>query len=277
MQIRDLLKEKGLDGEVLLAFVLGRSREFLFANGEIEVGGADVARFLALWRRRMEGEPVAYLIGSKEFYGLDFFVDGRVLIPRPETEELVAQVVKSEKLRVKSEGLRVLDVGTGSGAIAVSIAVNLPEVSVVAVDFSGEALEVARENARRHGVSGRVRLLESDLLTAIEDGECFEVICANLPYIGEVKHRHVDENVEKFEPRLALFAGEDGLDLYRRLFLELREKGVSFDLMLCEFGFGQCEDMGKLAEEFFPGKWRILKDLAGIERILEVASTYENL
>ncbi len=269
MQIRSLLKGKGLDGEVLLAFCLGESREWLWAHDEEEVSSEVEGRFLELWARRCEGEPVAYLTGVKEFFGLEFLVDARVLVPRPETEMIVEQVQK-EKRKKKKEKMKVLDVGTGSGAIAVSVAVSVPEAEVWAVDISFGALEVARENARRHGVLERVHFLESDLLAAVVEGEHFEVICANLPYIGEVKHRHVEANVERFEPRLALFAGEDGLDLYRRLFAQLKEKGVSFDLLLCEFGFGQGEDVRVLAEEFFTGKWKIVKDLSGVERVLEI-------
>lgn len=269
MQIRSLLKGKGLDGEVLLAFCLGVSREWLFAHDDLEVDVDVEVRFLELWARRCEGEPVAYLTGVKEFFGLEFLVDARVLVPRPETEMIVEQV-KKEKRKKKKEGMRVLDVGTGSGAIAVSVAVSVEDCEVWAVDVSADALAVARENARRHGVSERGHFLESDLLAAVSDGEHFEVICANLPYIGEVKHRYVEANVERFEPRLALFAGEDGLDLYRRLFAQLREKKISFDLLLCEFGFGQGEDVRVLAEEFFAGKWRVVEDLSGVERVLEI-------
>src|SRR4051812_31196932 len=168
-----------LDADVLLAFALGVSKEELYAHPERTVSPSDDARFADLVERRRRGEPVAYLRGWKEFYGLRFRVDPRVLIPRPETETLVEEARRV----IAGRALTVVDAGTGSGAIACSIAAHERGVRVIAVDVSAAALTVARENARTLGVSDRVELREGDLLAPIV--ERVDIVCANLPYLRE--------------------------------------------------------------------------------------------
>ena len=296
MTIRDLIKQgyeflEGAEGavlncEVVLANVLGVEKEYLIAHSDQEIGGEsefseDLADlYMAYLKKVKEGEPVAYILKEKEFYGLSFFVDNRVLVPRPETEQLVETVLSflEEKYGVKrsrefesdAEKFRILDVGTGSGNIAISLATNFQNLEAVALDVSDDAIEVARVNVNQHGVEDRVELYQSDLLDAIEDGEKFHVIVANLPYIGTKTNSDVDENVEKHEPSSALFAGDDGLDLYLKMFKQIQEKNVSYDLIVGEFGSMQREDMEALLTDFFGQNWRIEKDLAGLDRMFVV-------
>lgn len=252
--------------EVLLARALKVSKEQLFAHPEKVLSDEENGEFFNDVERLRSGEPLAYVIGEKEFYGLVFEVNEHVLIPRPETELMVDKV----KEFVGDKPAKVLDVGTGSGAIAVAVAHSLPEVHVTATDVSGEALQVAQRNAQQHGVQDRIDFIESDLLEEV-DGS-FDVIVANLPYIGEERFRFVSKETEEFEPHVALFGGVDGLQLYRRLFEEMKEKSMKPGLLLGEFGFVQGEEMSALLSNFFDQyEWRIEKDYASIERIFVVS------
>ena len=206
-----------LDADVLLAYVLGVGKEALFAHPERELSPAEDVRFQQLVERRWRGEPVAYLRGFKEFYGLRFLVDPRVLIPRPETEALV----DTAREVIAGRALTVVDVGTGSGAIAVAIAAHEQRVRVIATDSSRDALAVAEANALAGGVADRVEFRRGDLLAPIT--ERVDLVCANLPYLP-------DASVDKwagarsslaFEPRDAVVAGADGLDVIRRCVADL--------------------------------------------------------
>ncbi len=276
MQIRELLKNSkvpSLDAEVLLAYVLGEDREYLIAWSEKEVAKDFILLFTEYEKRAISGEPVAYIVGKKEFYGLDFFVDERVLIPRPETEMMVAEVLGYLKENSERKNhWKILDVGTGSGNIAVSIAKNLEDLAleIEAVDVSEEALEVARVNAAQHGVDDKIHFFQGDLLEFAEEGEKFDVIVANLPYIGTMRNNFVEGNVKKYEPNSALFGGADGLALYKKLFQQIHDKKVRFDAMFGEFGDGQREELKELLNKYFEQSWRIEKDLAGIDRLFVV-------
>lgn len=267
-----------LDSEVLLAYVLGETKEHVFAHGNEEVDDENLEKLYIQYLSRVKkGEPVAQIIGEKEFYGLDFFVNKNVLVPRPETEMLVTEALKFLRDNYDEYGkMKVLDLGTGSGNIAVAIARNANNGEsdfieyVHAVDVSDDALDVARINVEQHDLEDKINVFQSDLLESIDDEEKFHVIVANLPYIGEVKHRHVEENVEKFEPSTALFAGDDGLELYKKLFQQLEEKKIDWNILIGEFGFGQRQDLEKLLNKYFDQKWRIEKDLAGIDRMFVV-------
>ncbi len=277
MQIRELLKNskiRFLDAEILLAYVLGEDREYLIAWSEKEVAEDLVSLFFEYEKRAILGEPVAYIVGKKEFYGLDFFVDNRVLIPRPETEMLVAEVLGYLKDNSERRNhWKILDVGTGSGNIAVSIAKNLEETDceIEAVDMSDDALEVARLNATQHGVEDKIHFFQGDLLEFAEEDEKFDVIVANLPYIGTEKNNFVERDVKKYEPNSALFGGVNGLELYKKLFQQIADKKVRFEAMFGEFGDGQCEALKELLNKYFEHSWRIEKDLAGIDRLFVVS------
>lgn len=283
-----------LDCEVILANVLGVEKEYLIAHSDQELGGesatAEVGStkfpedlidlFWAYLKKIRSGEPVAYLTREKEFYGLNFYVDNRVLVPRPETEHLVETVLtyleeksgvsRGRELESDSVKFRILDVGTGSGNIAISLAVNFQNLEATALDISEAALEVARVNVDQHGVEDRVQFCQSDLLEVIEDGENYNVIVANLPYIGTETNFEVEEKVKKHEPELALFAGSDGLELYKKMFQQLKDKNVGCDMIVGEFGSMQRVDMEDLLNQFFEHGWSIENDLAGLPRMFVV-------
>lgn len=255
--------ERVLDCEVLLAHVLKKTREFLVGYSDAAVSVRDCRQFLNFVSARAQGKPVAYLVHEKEFYGLSFFVDERVLVPRPETETLIDVVLSV--LRHFPKTARVLDVGTGSGCIAITLAQRQPELSITAVDISKRALQVAKKNAQRHAVS--VRFLQSDLLDSVFQ-ESFDVVVANLPYLSKDVKKHVEEDVKKYEPHTALFGGSNGLEQYERLFKQFSSHHHSPKYIVFEFAAFQIEPLTKLLEHYFSGRpTAIIKDSAGHDRV----------
>lgn len=243
--------------EVFLSFLLSCSRLDLIARSEEEIAEGHLAALQKGWIRLKNGLPVAYLTHSKAFYNLDFYVNEHVLIPRPETERLVSLVLDRANETV-------LELGTGSGAIACSVKKNRPELSVIASDISDLALEVASKNCVQLGLD--INLIQSDLLEKVPM-QNFDVLVMNLPYIGKVKHAFLDDNVFKHEPHLALFGGEDGLDLYRRLFVQIKEQNRNFKLIFGEIGFSQGFDIQKVCEQLLPNyTFTLLQDLQGLDR-----------
>ena len=252
-----------LDADVLLAYVLGVGKEALFAHPERELSPAEDVRFRQLVERRGLGEPVAYLRGFKEFYGLRFLVDRRVLIPRPETEALV----DAARELIAGRSLTVVDVGTGSGAIAVAIAANEKSVRVIATDSSRDALAVAQANALASGVADRVEFRAGDLLAPIS--ERVEVVCANLPYLPDAS---VDDWVGQrsslaFEPRDAVVAGVDGLDVIRRCVADLPRVLAPHGAALFECDPPQARIVAALLEGADLSA-RVIRDLSGAARIV---------
>ena len=219
-----------------LLHLIQRDRAFLIAHPESELSAEGAVRYYALIERRLAGEPIQYITGETEFYGLPFQVNRDVLIPRPETEHLVEKVLS---LAAGLERPRIVDVGTGSGAIAVALAHKLPAAPITAIDLSEAALAVARGNADRNGVADRVRFLEGDLLTPVAD-EQFEIVVSNPPYVADGDRASLSVEVRDYEPALALFAGS-GLDVYRRLIPEARAVLVDGGFLAVEMGFGQAE------------------------------------
>jgi release factor glutamine methyltransferase len=242
-----------LDAELLLASALGVGRGRLVIEARSELAGAELSRFLELLTRREAREPVAYITGSRAFRRLSLAVDRRVLIPRPETELLVEVGLSL------AEGLRVLDVGTGSGAVALAVKDERPDLRVVASDLSADALAVARDNAASLGLD--VTFVQADLLDGVPGS--FDAVLSNLPYVcdGAV----LAPEIAAYEPALALYAGADGLDVVRRLVASL---GTSVELVGLEVGFDQAAAVaGLLAGAGFSGVWR-RRDLAGHERVV---------
>jgi release factor glutamine methyltransferase len=256
-----------LDAELLLAHALGVGRAHVLAGGASPLTAEQLGGFRGLVARRAELEPVAYLVGHKEFFGLDFVVDRRVLVPRPETELLVELAL--ERLNVRAFGrLNVADIGTGSGCIAIALAKHLPSAELIAVDVSPGALQVAAANAERHGVADRVRLVQGDLLAPLD--RPVDLLVSNPPYtvLGEI-----DEGVRRHEPRGALDGGPDGLDLYRRLLAEAPAKLRRNGAALLEIGATQGAAVSELAREHFPGaRISLHKDLAGLDRVVIIES-----
>lgn len=206
-----------LDAELLLAEALGCPRIGLYTSFTEVPGDGPRAAFREMVRRRGEGTPVAYLLGRREFYSLSFRVTPDVLIPRPETELLVVALLDLAKPRQADEHLAICDVGTGSGILAVCAAKYLPGARVTAVDTSAKALEVARANARQHGVADRIELLESDLLEAVPPGQRFDFILSNPPYVAAGELDTLARDVKDHEPRVALVAGPQGTEVIQRL------------------------------------------------------------
>ncbi len=260
-----------LTAEALLAHTLGWTRTQLLARLDQSISPEAHAQFDALVARAALGEPLAYLTGHRQFHGLDFLVDARVLVPRPETELLVDLALKF--LAVKAETTRdrsVLDVGAGSGCIAVTLAAKCPAARVTAVDISDEALAVARRNAERHQVAGRITFFKSDLLSSFFLlPSSFHLVCANLPYIASDELHALP--VARHEPALALDGGPDGLLLIRRLLVDLPRQMAPGGRVLLEIGHGQGEAASALAQAAFPyARVHLHHDLAGLERIVAV-------
>lgn len=209
-----------LEAEVLLAFALECKRIDLYTNYDTVVPDATKTIFRGLVQRRSRGEPVAYLVGHKEFYSLDFKVDSRVLIPRPETEQLVLETIEYVKSATRSQPGRqwhICDVGTGSGNIALTLAKHLAQAVIVATDASEAALQVAKENALRLGLANRVEWFCGDLFASIPSDRRFDIVVSNPPYVTRLEYESLAPTVRDFEPGSALLAGESGLDVIERL------------------------------------------------------------
>jgi release factor glutamine methyltransferase len=261
-----------LNAELLLAQCLGFSRETLYANLRREILAEEKKALDELLRRRMAGEPLQYLLGHQEFWSVDLKVDPRVLIPRPETEVLVEEALSI--LAIPSGSVpRVLDIGTGSGAIVIALTKEVEEIFAVATDISHEALEVAKENAREAGVDQRIRFVRGNLLHPFRHltGGVFDLILSNPPYICRSEIEELTREIKGHEPRLALDGGEDGLDFYHQMSRQvppyLREGGW----LLVEIGQGQGAKISALLEQ--SGCFRtpeLVRDLSGIERVIKV-------
>jgi release factor glutamine methyltransferase len=250
------------DAELLLMHRLQISRAGIRAHPLRELTSSESAAFAVDVERRLRHEPIQYITGEQEFYGLALRVTPAVLIPRPETEHLVEAVL--ERLP-KDRAVAILDVGTGSGAIAIALAVHLPQSMVTAVDLSAPALEVARANALAHGVSERIRFLESDLLEGVS-GERFDAIVSNPPYIPSGERDTLHPQVREHEPPQALFAGATGMDVYERLILQARSTLRSGGLLAMEIGAEQQAAVTSLLQGW--SSIIFVDDLQGIARVV---------
>lgn len=249
------------DAELLLLRVLGRDRAFLLAHPDAELTAEQIAEYNGWLRRRAAHEPVQYILGEQEFYGLTFSVTPDVLIPRPETEHLVETLL----MRVRhDQRLRIVDVGTGSGAIAVSLAHSLPLTLVTALDISEAALAVARRNAEVHGVADRMRFLQSDLLGAVA-GERFDAVVSNPPYVAEADRESLEPQVRDFEPAVALFGGPSGIEVHERLIPQAHEALNPGGWLLMEMGMGQRKALARLLSGW--DEVSFVDDLQGIPRV----------
>lgn len=255
-----------LDAEVLLAHARQCQRIQLYTSFNEEPKEEEKKAFRELVRRRKEGEPVAYLVGSKEFYSLRFLVSPAVLIPRNETEYAVIEVLDRAK-EFREGPLRIADVCTGSGCIAVAIAKHQPSAQITALDISPEALKVAQQNISLNQVESQIRLLESDLLSAVP-GEQFEIIVSNPPYVSESEYQALAPSVRLFEPKLALVADQDGMAIIERLGKEARDHLVEGGYWIFELSPMLSERVTQWFAQHACWKLdRIVKDLAGHPRI----------
>jgi release factor glutamine methyltransferase len=256
-----------LDAQILMAEASGLTRVDVIA-GARNVSAEQAARFEAMVERRMSREPIAYIVGHKEFYSLEFEVNQSVLIPRPETEILVAAALESIADLRES---RVLDIGTGSGAIGISIAVNAPRTTVVATDISADALEIAGRNALRHQVGDRVTLSRADCFGALDAGSPlgrFDLIVSNPPYVAEAELAELEPEVCNFEPNIALSAGQNGLDFYSRIAAAARQYLRGDANLIVEIGAGQALGVAKLLQDRGFEVVRMLDDLGGHQRVV---------
>jgi len=259
--------EAVLEGELLLRHALKLSRTQLYLDINNELSPEQEETFWHLVKRRLKGEPTNYITGDREFYGLDFYVNPSVLIPRPESELLVEKAIELTKNYPLAT---IADIGTGCGAIAISLAINLPSARIYATDISAAALEVALLNCQKHGVTDRICLLESDMLDLLP--ERVDLIVANLPYVRESELAQTGPL--SYEPRLALDGGPDGLEkidkLCRRLSGRLNPQGC----LLLEIGQGQGEAVSICLRGLFPSaQIEITPDFNGIERMVSLRLT----
>jgi release factor glutamine methyltransferase len=261
------------DAQVLLAYILEVERSTFYAYPEREVAPEQAERFWQLIERRKAGEPIAYLIGHREFYGYDFLVDKRVLIPRPETELLVEAALSSMRQKLAAGQIPVVaDIGTGSGAILITIALEETRLPYLyACDVSTDALQVAHLNCQRHHVEARIRLLQGDLLAPLP--EPVDILIANLPYVGTEEMDIIAPDVKGYEPHLALFSGPQGLDLLYRFCQEAAQPGVLNPraVLLLEIGYSQREPLSKLLYHLWPDAAIVYKkDYAGWDRMVQI-------
>lgn len=292
-----------LDTEILLGFVLQKPKEYLLSHDEEILSKSQEKQFQGFLEERQRGKPIAYITHEKEFFGRSFYVDERVLIPRPETEEMVEDAIQF--LKKHSEITTIIDLGTGSGCIGITVALEFPEREVIGLDISSDALAVARKNAKLLKCKN-VEFLQSDLLGALysvfsiptkprarsDAGRMEEslvsvlhqgipqlvrrgglarngklVILANLPYVGTETNRYISDETLRYEPHEAIFGGYDGLELYRKTWEHMKTLHLPVAALFMEIGFCQQESMEKEAKEAFPNAdLKIKNDLAGLPR-----------
>lgn len=270
----DYLSGKGvetprLDTEVMLADLLGFSRVDLYLNYDRPLQPEELSGFRERVRRRANREPVAYITSRKEFYSLDLEVGPEALIPRPETELLVEEAVRLVRDRwPKCASLRLVDLGAGSGAMALALASQLRQAALWALDLSGQALELARRNASRHGVEGRIKFLQGDLLAPLAGEEkAFHLIAANLPYVPRAAFADMAPEARDHEPRLSLDGGEDGLDLIRRAIAQAKPLIKPGGALLLEVWPTHGDEIRGLGSKYGYAQVRIIKDLAERDRM----------
>jgi release factor glutamine methyltransferase len=251
------------DAEVLMLELLGKNKAWLLAHADEMLPDTETARYAESIDRRFRGEPIQYITGEAEFYGLPFRVTPEVLIPRPETEHLVEKVLE---LAANYAEPRIVDVGTGSGAIAVALAHHLPHAAITAIDLSAPALDLARRNAERNGVASRIHFCVGDLLAPVAE-EQFEFVVSNPPYVPCADRATLAVEVRDYEPALALFAGDDGLEVYRWLLPAAFAALIPGGYIALEIGYGQEAALRSLLEGSGFEGIEFVPDLKGIARV----------
>ncbi len=286
--IESAIRESG----IILCFVIKSDKAFLYSHDDEELSETDEKKFFALVAKRAEGTPLQYITGHQEFMSLDFFVNNHVLIPRHDTEILVETVISWCRERrdlclcreryelglcrerrdpnncAGSRKIRILDMGTGSGCIAVSLAYYLDDVEIIAVDISEKAIETALYNAKINGVDSRIKFVKSDLFASIKDYEKFDVIVSNPPYIPTCQINELKDEVRHHEPIEALDGGKDGLVFYKRITKDALSYLKPGGLLAFETGFDQARGVADIMRREGYTDIRIFRDLAGIERVV---------
>jgi release factor glutamine methyltransferase len=273
-----LLREAGvesnrLDANILLCHLLGKSREYIFMKASEILEAGIIDKFNELIKRRVNKEPIAYIIGKKEFWGLDFIVNRDTLIPRPDSETIVQAVLDKAKAIAINSGkylqlldIKLADIGTGSGCIIISVIKNLPSASGIAVDINVNALKIAKENSLANGVSKQIEFIESNWLDNIDNK--FDIIVSNPPYISQADFVDLMEDVKNYEPKIALVSGSDGMDSYRYIASQAKEKLVNNGFVILEIGQGQSEQVSDIFIKQGFVIEDIRNDLSGIARCI---------
>ena len=264
------IADASVEAELLLGYVLGMSKTQIYTEPERSLTSVETEHLRHLVRRRLDHEPAAYILGHCEFYGIDFYIDCHTFIPRPETELLVEKAVElAQRISHRGEQITIADIGTGCGAIAISLALALPKAKIYATDVSAAALQVAEINCRRHGVNSQVKLLQGNLLESLP--QPVDMIVANLPYIRNCEFGDLSPEIRDYEPTMALAGGEDGLDRIKQILEQMPGKLSYGACFLLEIGQGQGEMVTSLIKSYFPEvSIELISDLGGIERVVKV-------
>lgn len=268
----DILKNEKIEAPVveagvILCFVLGRDKTFLYAHPEYILTSEEETRYIELIKERSLGTPVQYLTGRQEFMSLDFRVNSSVLIPRHDTEILVETAI-NHAMKLNGRNIKVLDIGTGSGCIAISIAYYIDSSMVTAIDISEEALAIARGNAIKNGVAHKLEFVQSDIFSSLKGStKVFDIIVSNPPYIPSKEIEELQVEVRNYEPLGALDGGVDGLDFYRRIVGEAANYLAENGLLALEVGYNQAGDVARLMEKDYYDI-NIIRDLAQIGRVV---------
>jgi len=260
------------EAELLLMHFLGIGKAELYTRLQELTSPSEVEGFWYLVQHRCHHEPTAYILKQCQFYGIDFYIDSRALIPRPESELLVEGALEFIRQRFPSEiPSSIADVGTGSGALAIVVALHQPQAEIYAIDVSAAALEVARMNCSKHGVEKHVHLLLGDMLQPLP--KPVDIILANLPYVKESELPQLSPEIKNFEPIIALAGGRDGLEKVRQLLPQAKQKLLPGGLILLEIGQGQGPVATALVKDYFPtAKIDLIPDLGGIDRVVRVVT-----
>ena len=261
-----------VEARILLSYLLDLTSSQIYGQLDSDLNGETFQRYVDLINRRLLGEPVAYITGHREFYGLDFYVDPRVLIPRPETELLVEKAIEHINIHFRQDeqqSLHIADIGTGSGAIAISLATHVLQSNIYATDISDDALEVARMNSRLHGVEDRICFLRGNLLDPLPS--TINIILANLPYISTAEINHLSDDIACFEPIAALHGGYNGLYYIENLLNQIATLTKTFYCIFLEIGYGQFAAVKSLILNTIPESTiELFTDLGSIERCVKI-------
>ena len=285
-KISQLLKQHNIEdsyfeARVLLGYVLKLSPEEILTQPEYYLNAQQLETLNTIVQRRIKREPAAYIVGHKEFYGIDFMIDRRVLIPRPETELLVEEALKYLEERCSSSANSskrkvVADIGTGCGAIAISLALNNSDVKIFATDISQDALEVARRNAYNHNVQDRISFLHGNLLEPVT--EHVDLIIANLPYIEHTELDNLSTEINRFEPHIALDGGNDGLLYIEQLIRQSKEKLHNNGCIMLEIGYNQTQHITEFTGHSFHNvHYEFVSDPNDIKRVIKIFPEYLSL
>ncbi len=261
------IQSAALDADILLSHAINKAKAFIYSHPDHQLTKSQLTKFKKLINRRTRGEPVAYLTGHKEFYHLGFIINKNVLVPRPETELLVDEVLKNKKIKI------IADIGTGSGCIAISLAKNNSHLKIYASDISAKAINLAKKNSLKHKTTKRITFIKSDLLKPFTNIK-LDAIVANLPYLDrKIKYDNLTIGL-KFEPSIALYSGPDGLDAYRRLIAQIPKLKYPPQYIYLEIGHSQVSLIKKIIQHHLPAaKITLKKDLAGLNRIIMLRLT----